>query len=180
MIENRHNVLTAFETTQHGGAEPAWFAAEPTAKPARVRGMRILLVEDEEPLRACLRMMLEFEGHQVIEATNGAEGLSLFTTGKYDLVITDFEMPVMAGNALALGIKSLDPSIPILMISASERARRELRNPIDALLNKPFTVTELHGALQNLFSGHPEPAQPVVSQDDWETHLETDFVALPS
>jgi DNA-binding response OmpR family regulator len=178
MIENRHNVLTECKTAQRGGAEPAWFGSESAAKPARVRGLRILLVEDEEPLRACLRMMLEFESYQVTEAINGAEGLSLFTMGKYDLVITDFEMPVMAGNALALGIKSLDPSMPILMISASERARREARNPVDALLNKPFTVAELHGALQNLLSGQPESAQPVVSQDDWETHVERDFVAV--
>jgi CheY-like chemotaxis protein len=138
--------------------------------------MRILLVEDEEPLRACLRMMLEFEGYQVTEATNGAEGLSLFAMGEYDLVITDLEMPVMAGNNLALRIKSLNPSFPILMISASERARRDAKNPVDALLNKPFTVTELHSALQELLSARPEPPQPVVARVEWETPIESEFV----
>jgi two-component system, cell cycle response regulator CpdR len=153
MIENRHPVLASFEPLQTGGAEAPW---------VEVRGKRILLVEDEEPLRACLRMLLEMEGHQVTEASNGAEALNLFTSGLFDLVITDFEMPVMKGNRLAVGIKQLAPSLPILMITASARARRDAENPVDALLNKPFTVPELHCALRKLLSARPEPAQPSV------------------
>jgi CheY-like chemotaxis protein len=131
-----------------------------SAEQFEVRGQRILLVDDEEPLRACVRMMLELEGHQVTEARNGAEALNLFNIGEFDLVITDFEMPVMEGNKLAIGIKFLVPSLPILMISASERARRDVENPVDAVLKKPFTVTDLHGALGKLLSARPNPAQP--------------------
>jgi two-component system capsular synthesis sensor histidine kinase RcsC len=107
-------------------------------------------------------MMLELEGHQVTEASNGAEALNLFAMGEFDLVITDFQMPVMEGNKLALGIKLLAPSLPILMITASERARSDTSNPVDALLNKPFTATELHCALGRLLSARPEPVQPSV------------------
>ena len=133
-----------------------------SADQAVVRGKRILLVEDEEPLRACLRMVLELEGHQVTEASNGAEGLNLFTIGEFDLVITDFEMPVMEGNKLAIGIKQLAPSLPILMITASERARRNAKNPVDGLLNKPFTATELHCVVGKILLAQPEPLQPSV------------------
>jgi len=153
MSENRHPVLARFEPPQTGGAEAPW---------VEVRGKRILVVEDQEPVRACLRMMLELEGHQVTEASNGAEALNLFASGHFDLVITDLEMPVMKGNELAVSLKLLAPSLPILMITASARARREAANPVDALLDKPFTVTEFHCALKKLLSARAEPAPPSV------------------
>jgi CheY-like chemotaxis protein len=131
-----------------------------SAKQAVVRGKRILLVEDQEHLRAALRMMLELDGHQVTEASNGAEALNLFTIGEFDLVITDFEMPVMEGNELAVSLKLLAPSLPILMITASDRARGDVENPVDALLNKPLTVPDLRCALGALLSARPDPAQP--------------------
>jgi CheY-like chemotaxis protein len=104
-------------------------------------------------------MILELEGHQVTEAGNGAEALNLFASGHFDLVITDLEMPVMKGNELAVSLKLLAPSLPILMITASASARREATNPVDGLLDKPLMVTELHGALRKLLSAPPEPAQ---------------------
>jgi CheY-like chemotaxis protein len=118
-------------------------------------------------------MMLELEGHQVTEARNGAEALNLFSIGHFDLVITDFEMPVMKGNMLAVRIKELAPSLPILMITASARARRNAENPVDALLDKPFLVPDLHRALGKLFSARPEPAHPTVVPA-----LESPFVTI--
>jgi CheY-like chemotaxis protein len=106
-----------------------------------------------------LRTILEQEGHQVTEARNGAEALDLFTIGEFDLVITDFEMPVMEGNKLAVGIKRLAPSLPIMMVTGSGWAQRDARNPVDALLNKPFTAAELLWALRELLSARPEAAQ---------------------
>src|SRR5256885_3148363 len=84
MTENRHSVLTRFEAGQTGGAEAAWVGSHLNADQVEVRSIRILLVEDEEPLRACLRMMLEFAGHQVTEAGDGAEGLLIFNKGHPD------------------------------------------------------------------------------------------------
>jgi two-component system cell cycle response regulator CpdR len=153
MIDNRNPISASFEPRHTGGAEAPW---------VEVRGKRVLVVEDQEPVRACLRMMLELEGHQVTEASNGAEALNLFASGHFDLVITDFEMPVMNGNVLAVRIKQLSPSLPILMISASAWARRDAENPVDALLDKPFTMAGLHSALGKLLSARAEPAQPSV------------------
>jgi two-component system cell cycle response regulator CpdR len=159
MIENRHSVLTSFEPLQTGGDEVSWIDPDLSAEPAEVRGKRILLVEDQAPIRAFLRMMLEMEGHQVTEAGDGAEAMRSFAIGQFDLVITDLEMPVMMGNELAVGIKLLAPSVPILMITASARARREAGNPVDALLSKPFMVNDLRCELRKLLSARPEPAQ---------------------
>jgi CheY-like chemotaxis protein len=130
-----------------------------SAEPAKVRGKRILIVEDEASIRACLRMMLEMEGHLVTEASDGVEALRSFIIGQFDLVITDFEMPAMKGNELAVGIKQLAPAVPILMITASARARREAENPVDALLSKPFMVSDLRCALRGLLSAGSEQAQ---------------------
>lgn len=179
MTENRHTIVTSFEAPQTGGAEATLGAPDLSAEQVQVRGKRILLVEDEEPLRTCLRMILEFAGHQVTEASNGAEAWNAFTLGKYDLVITDFEMPVMDGSRLAIGIKLLAPALPILMITASEKARRGPKNPIDILLNKPFTVVELHRAIQQLFLPRLEAVQPVVVRDFCEGHMASEVVGAP-
>ncbi len=162
MIENRAPVSAGFEPFQTDGAEASWVERDLNPEPPEISGKRILLVEDEEPLRACLRMMLEMGGHQVTEAGNGAEALNLFTAGEFDLVITDFEMPVMKGNLLAVNLKLLAPSLPILMITASARARRGPENPVDALLDKPFLVMDLQYALRELLSARRDPAQPTV------------------
>jgi CheY-like chemotaxis protein len=159
MIENRNTVLESFEPLQTGGAEASWVGRDLSAEQVVIRGKRILIVEDEEPLRACLRMMLEQEGYQVTEASNGAKALNLFAVGEFDLVITDLQMPVMEGNKLAVNIKLLAPTLPILMVTASARARCDADNPVDALLNKPFTVTDLHCTLEKLLSARPESAQ---------------------
>ena len=161
MIENQHSVLTSFEPLETAGAAAPWVGRDWIDEQVEVRGKRILIVDDEESLRACLRMMLELDGHQVTEASNGAEALRLFTLGDFDLVITDFEMPILNGSELALGIKLLSASLPILMITASEKARRDAQNPVDALMHKPFTVSELHGALGKLLWARPDAAQPV-------------------
>ncbi len=158
-IENR-TVLESFEPLQSRDAEARWVGHDLSDAQPPVRGKRILIVEDEEPLRACLRMMLELEGHQVIEAGNGAEALKLFAAGEFDLVITDFQMPLMEGDKLAVNIKLLAPAVPILMVTASGRARCDAQNPVNALLNKPFTMTELHCLLGKLLSARPEPAEP--------------------
>ena len=156
MIENSYPVLT--NDTFDKEAEASWLGRDLSGGQTQVRSERILLVEDEEPLRACLRMMLQLEGYQVTEASNGAIALKLFNIGEFDLVITDFQMPVMEGNKLAVGIKLLAPSLPILMITASAKVRRDADNPVDAILDKPFTVAELHFVLRKLLSALPKPA----------------------
>ena len=158
MIDNRYPVSVTVEPLQASSAEAPWIGGDLSAEQCEIRGKRILLVEDQELVRAALRMMLELDDHRVTEASNGAEALNLLTVGQFDIVITDFEMPVMAGNKLAVGIRLITPSLPILMVTASSGARRDDENPVDVLLNKPLTVTELRWALRKLLSARPETA----------------------
>jgi CheY-like chemotaxis protein len=74
-----------------------------------IQGKRILLVDDEKSIRDSYQMLLEIDNHKVTMAADGAQALALFQSGKFDLVITDFEMAGMKGNELAVKIKQLSP-----------------------------------------------------------------------
>ena len=117
-----------------------------------IRGKRILLVEDEPSVRKAFSMLLKFDGHTVTEANDGAEALDLFTKGQFDLVATDFEMPVMRGNELAVRIKKLAPTQPILMMTAYEKEIGDPENPVDGILTKPFAMGNLRGAIAKILS----------------------------
>jgi CheY-like chemotaxis protein len=98
-------------------------------------------------------MMLKFDGHSVTEANDGAQALDLFAKGKFDLVVTDFEMPIMKGDEFAVRIKQLAPKQPILMITAYGKELGDSANPVDSILNKPFTMDNLREAIIKLLPG---------------------------
>ena len=90
--------------------------------------------------------------HLVVEAANGAEALALFKPGRFDLVITDFQMPRMNGNELAAKIKLAWPPQPVLMITAYAEQLDEADSPIDALLDKPFQIADLRRTMAKLLA----------------------------
>ena len=59
---------------------------------------KILVVDDEPMVCEAVKMLLEFDGHQVVTAVNGNEALALFDDGGFDVVITDYTMPGMKGD----------------------------------------------------------------------------------
>ena len=115
----------------------------------RTTGKRILLVEDERVVRETLRQFLSLDAHTVVEANNGAEAFALFRSGRFDLVMTDFEMPFVKGNELATRIKQVAPRQPILMITAYSHTP-STENPVDAVLKKPFEATDLQQVMARL------------------------------
>jgi CheY-like chemotaxis protein len=123
--------------------------AESLMEADRVLRRRILLVEDEGLVRELIGRLLARDEHAVVEANNGAEAFSLFTRNRFDLVMTDFEIPFMKGNELAARIKQLAPSQPILMITAYGK-RPGPDNPVDAVLNKPVDLDHLRTAIARL------------------------------
>jgi len=113
---------------------------------------RILLADDQQSVREAIGLLLSLDEHEVVEAANGAEALDLFMRDRFDLVITDFEMPNMKGNELAARIKRVSPSQPILMITAYAEQIGDSDNPVDALLNKPFQLEDLRQAISRLLA----------------------------
>jgi CheY-like chemotaxis protein len=122
----------------------------------KVLGKRILLAEDQQDVRELTKLLLDMDEHIVTEAVNGKEALDLFAPDRFDLVITDYLMPLMRGDELARSIKRLAPSEPVLMITGSAAELGSIQTSADAVLNKPFRFEELRQAVAQLLA--PEPA----------------------
>jgi len=125
-------------------------------EPGEVLRKRILLADDQQDVREMTKMMLSMDEHIVTEARNGQEALDLFTQDRFDLVITDYLMPVMKGDELAKNIKRLAPAEPILMITGSASEFGGIQASADAVLNKPFGFQELRQAIAQVL--HQVPA----------------------
>jgi len=109
-------------------------------------GGRILLVEDEDMVRAVATRALTRAGYSVTACSDGEEGLeSVEQGGEFDLVISDVVMPGMDGPAMARNIRQLQPRLPILFMSGY--AEEQLRNDIDVphmhFIAKPFSVQQI-------------------------------------
>ena len=118
----------------------------------KVQGKRILLVDDEDGVRQTLKLLLRMDEHTVSEAVTGTDALELFLHGRFDLVITDYAMPKMRGDELAVNIKRLAPSQPIIMITAHAILAGKPGNPVDALLKKPFAFEDLRRSIAEVLS----------------------------
>jgi CheY-like chemotaxis protein len=121
-------------------------------EPYIVRRKRILLVDDEPGARKALSLFLSIDQHTVTEAEDGKEACLLYTPGDYDLVITDYDMPRMKGDELTRTIKCLVPSQPVIMVTGLPGELWGQDNPVDALLIKPITISELRQAIAMVIS----------------------------
>ncbi|GAB1856665.1 hypothetical protein MHTCC0001_15000 [Flavobacteriaceae bacterium MHTCC 0001] len=105
---------------------------------------KILIVEDHEQMRNYIESVLE--GYRVSKASNGKEALSLLNHENFDLVLTDYMMPIMDGEALVKQIKRLGYKVPVLVLTArtdNHGKLNMLRMGIDGYLHKPFLKEEL-------------------------------------
>jgi two-component system nitrogen regulation response regulator NtrX len=78
---------------------------------------RILVIDDDPAVRASLRMMLEYEGYQIVAAISGSEGLALVEGALPDLVLLDVEMPGLDGLEVLKRLHTRHESLPVVMIS---------------------------------------------------------------
>jgi DNA-binding NtrC family response regulator len=113
---------------------------------------RILLVDDEEPVRSFLKRGLEMDGHAVITAADGADALELLRTegGRLDLMLTDIRMPLMDGIALALAAKRAQPGLVVVMMTGYADQREtasHLESIVADVLTKPFSLGDLKQAV---------------------------------
>jgi two-component system, cell cycle sensor histidine kinase and response regulator CckA len=108
----------------------------------------ILLVEDEEGLRALARQVLQSKGYTVLEAGNGEEALRITekNVATLDLLLTDVVMPHMGGRVLAEAVASRYPSVDVLYMSGytdDAVLRHGVMQSENALIQKPFTMDAL-------------------------------------
>lgn len=119
---------------------------------------RILVAEDELPMREFIRRVLELRGHEVVTVADGADAVRMLLRGPFDLLLTDVGMPNMDGVELSLKVARDWPALPVLMMSgyATERSRAQaLGNLATDVLPKPFSMVALNAAVERLLGGAP-------------------------
>ena len=113
----------------------------------------VLIIDDECMVRLMLRDCLELQGHRVVEASDGAEGLQVFDNEPVDVVVTDIVMPEKEGIETIRELKRRSADIGIIAISgggrigATDCLRIAHRLGADHTLQKPFALPDLHAAL---------------------------------
>jgi two-component system, cell cycle sensor histidine kinase and response regulator CckA len=121
----------------------------------------ILVVDDQEGVRALLRRELSERGHTILEAGDAAEALHLVRrrNGAVDLILCDVVMPQMNGTELATRIGAEFPDVPVILMSAftpAGVARVGLTETLVPVLQKPFESNQLAELVQ-LALQHPVP-----------------------
>ncbi|MEI8143962.1 MAG: response regulator [Alphaproteobacteria bacterium] len=122
---------------------------------------RLLVAEDDEPVRAFVRRALEIDGHTVVEARDGAEALEILErqAGAFDLLLTDIRMPLMDGIALALAAAPQFPHLVILLMTGFAD-QRERAHGLDALIHdvvaKPFSLSEIRSKVKEALAAGPK------------------------
>ena len=113
---------------------------------------RVLIVDDEESMRLLVARAIAMDGHDITTASDGAEALDILGSADipFDLVLTDIQMPVMDGIALALSAARDYPQLMILLMTgyAEQRERASGLNAIvHDVITKPFSVTDIRTAV---------------------------------
>ncbi|HLG81596.1 MAG TPA: response regulator [Bradyrhizobium sp.] len=113
---------------------------------------RVLIADDEESMRLLVARAIAMDGHEIVTAQDGAEALDILTRedGAFDLLLTDIQMPVMDGIALALSAARDFPNLTVLLMTgfADQRERASNLNAIvHDVITKPFSVADIRTAV---------------------------------
>jgi DNA-binding response OmpR family regulator len=131
--------------------------------------MRILVIEDEPRMLALLRKGLSENGHEVMGAADGAEGLKLTLDHEFDVVLLDVGLPGLSGYDVAQVLRERNCGASILMLTAynkEDEIVRGLNLGADDYLTKPFSFPELLARLRAITRPSPEaPPRALVVAD---------------
>jgi CheY-like chemotaxis protein len=117
---------------------------------------RILLIEDDDAIRELVTLMLTQEGHSVVTAANGREGLAKFQVGAFDLLITDLVMPEREGIEVLREIQGKDAALKTIAMSGGGKfggtdtyLRLAVLLGAQTVLPKPFTRDQFMAAVSD-------------------------------
>ena len=134
--------------------------------------MHILVVDDEELIRAVIKNYLDTEAYTYDEADNDEEAVKLVEENNYDLIIMDIMMPKMDGYEAVKKIKAINKNIPVIMLSARKEEDDKLQGfdyGIDDYVTKPFSPKELMARIK-----------AVTKRTDKEGHIKVGNIELDS
>jgi two-component system, OmpR family, KDP operon response regulator KdpE len=138
--------------------------------------LRVLVIDDEPPIRKLLRVGLSAHGYQIIEASNGKMALELLGQQPPDLIILDLGLPDMQGHELLRTVRARNDSVPIVVLSSRDDEAgkvQALDSGADDYVTKPFGMDELlarmRAALRHQLQTHGE--RPVFRVGDLSVDL---------
>jgi DNA-binding NarL/FixJ family response regulator len=133
---------------------------------------RILLIEDDEPVRSCFSDVLRHGGYEVISAADGREGMALFQEHAIDLVITDLFMPKQDGAETIAAIRRLFPCFKIVVVSGGGQivGPQHLGSIVASLgvngfLMKPFSGSRLLEEVNRVLNEIQQPSDQMNPAD---------------
>jgi len=113
---------------------------------------KILVIDDEKPIRNTLQEILEYEDHEVEIASDGFEGLEKAKESKYDIILCDIKMPNMDGIEVLEKLELVSPDVPVIMISGHgsvENAVEALKKGAYDFIEKPLELNRLLVTIRN-------------------------------
>jgi signal transduction histidine kinase/CheY-like chemotaxis protein/PAS domain-containing protein len=160
-IVTRHHGTITVESERHLGTEftlsfPAGESVEAprtNAPGGPLPNLRVLVVDDEEPVLSVMADLLRAMGQDVQVALGGALGLELFERGDFDVVFSDLGMPEVNGWDLALAVKSRRPDVAVVMVTGWGFQLEEVTTQahgIDVVMAKPFSIEDVDRVLRRL------------------------------
>jgi DNA-binding response OmpR family regulator len=133
--------------------------------------MRVLLVEDDQPVASFIRKGLEAEHYALDLARDGAEAESLVEGFDYDLVILDLVLPSIDGFEVLKHIRARKPLLPVVVLTARSRVEERVKGldlGADDYVTKPFSFRELAARIRALLRRSSRPAEMVLRVGDLE------------
>ncbi len=139
------------------GAKGGFGKAEPANEGVRKqRCLRVLFVDDDDGIREAMQDVIPTMGHTLATAANGKEALEAIAAGSFDVVVSDYHMPVMDGLEMLRRIKKDNPDLPVIMVFAA-RDDSDARGVRDAgafaVLPKPVDLERLEKAIADSCGG---------------------------
>ena len=120
------------------------------------QSLKILVIDDEEPILSNICYFLNHKNCDVTSTSDGLEGLKLFEKDpkRFDLIITDIVMPKISGMSLVAIIKKKSPNTPVIAITGWGEFPEAfaMESQADKVLSKPFELSELEKAINELIS----------------------------
>jgi len=119
--------------------------------------LRVLVVEDDRPLREAVATVLREEAYQVDEASNGLDGLYLAEQRTHDLIVLDIMLPGLDGLSMLESLRAQGIELPILLLTARDSVQdrvRGLDTGADDYIVKPFAMPELLARIRVLLRRH--------------------------
>jgi CheY-like chemotaxis protein len=122
---------------------------------------KVLIVDDTRVVRDVLGRFIEREGHEVLLAESGRQGIERFQSTRPDLVLTDVEMPDINGLVVLDAIRNLDAEVPVIVISATYQGRDFPRTKNTIFVSKADGLNRMMEAIRRyLPRTDKKPASP--------------------